>query len=45
MPRYEQSANMLSLYPLTEIRQTFAFWAKHHLPKALKELALGPEPE
>jgi Fe-S-cluster containining protein len=40
LPTYEASAQILGCYPRTDLRQTFAYWAKHHLPDALKELAL-----
>ncbi len=43
LPRYESSGQLIQLYPLTELRQVFAYWAKNHLPEKLRELALGPE--
>jgi len=42
-PDYEASARLLNLYPRTDVRQTFAYWAKHHLPDALRELAYSAE--
>jgi Fe-S-cluster containining protein len=42
-PDYEASARILAQYPRTELRQTFAYWARHHLPDALRELALSQE--
>jgi Fe-S-cluster containining protein len=44
LPAYEASVMVLNLYPRTELRQTFAYWAKHHLPEALKQLAYSQEP-
>jgi Fe-S-cluster containining protein len=42
-PDYEASARILGQYPRTDMRQTFAYWARHQLPEALRELALSQE--
>jgi Fe-S-cluster containining protein len=44
LPTFEASARILTLYPRTDLRQTFAYWAKHHLPEALRDLALKEQP-